>query len=739
MALLHQRDLFIQKPDKYFRTLDVVDEATKTAALYLHLKSGKPLVDCENFITRKIQAGGDHELTPVLLKGLSQDENNDRKKSSIRLDKLLSAVKRNHSVLSPNMAVYVSVKVRRSPIAIYIRAKMASRKVVKRKGQEAEQLGDFEVFSACNNEEYAIKLLLNSISGGHASPYNPLFNESAHSTLTSTARVHVSYPNATTERFLMGNRHYWSKDVVIENILTIVRNTEYDKLAFIIEKYNLHIPTVDEVMSMIKRCTDFYWVNVRNTKSIFDLIKSLSNIQRVAYLYTGDFYSLYGYNGDLVSKLFDDFLDIQYCLESEELSYLEEIVSGANSGIASLASIYSMDFLKGTTVSKIKETSFNLYKTYANTTLHIELTLLKYKDLLVTLYRTVNVPSSIHNFPTSIRRAVVGSDTDSVMYTVQQQVIWRYGKLVFKSDVSKFTNTVALLNNAVIDHTLVVLAKQMGVDDEDLYTLRMKNEYEFLVYLKANRAKHYATLMSSKEGLTFKEPKSEIRGVGLKDSKIAKEVMKALEKELVLIMSELMAEGSIRIFPIMQRIANLEHLTYQSLLEGKISYLVGININAEEGYKNPGSSNYLHYDLWCNVFAEKFGRISEPPYRAVKISTIVDSKAKFKKWVETVSEDISIPLLKWMAEKGKDKFTQILLPLEIVSDGIPEDFRSLMDMRLTIAAVSAGHYIILEMLGFYFNNDHNTQLVSDRLPYRPEYGLPGETKVLEIINEVING
>jgi hypothetical protein len=724
--LTHNRDLFIQDPSCYTRNLEIVEEAIQTAAHFLNLKTEKPLEECLAYMRATTAEGGKRELKPISVKGLRQADNGDRVKSSIKIDKLLRIIKRNNHILSPNMAVYMSPKVKRSPIVIYIRTKMAKRKVVKKKGQEAEQLNDFEMFAACNNEEYAIKLLLNSISGAHASPYNPLWNESAHSTLTSMARVNVSYPNASTERFLMGNRHYWSKDVVLENILTITRNTDYANLETVIAKYYIHIPSVDEVMVMIKRATDLYWTSKRDLNAIQDLVEKLSPIQRTAYLYTGDFYSLYQLNESLVRNMFEDLLNVQsYIDETASDEYLDKIVYGVNSGIGSLACVYCEKFFRGSTLSKVKSGSRENYVEYANTILHIEFTLLNYSDLLTTLYRTNNLPSSIFRFPSSIRRAVIGSDTDSVMYTVQQQVIWYYGKIMFGPKISMFSNTMSFLNNMVIDHCLAVTAKQMGVDDDDLFTLRMKNEFEFIVYAKANRAKHYGTLMTMKEGIVFKEPKSEIKGVGLKDSKIPKYVMKSLEEELVRVMIELVENENISIFPVMQKIANLEHLVHQSLLRGEITYMVGVNINSEDGYKKPDSSNYLHYKLWRDVFAKKFGTVSEPPYRAIKVSTIVKSPSQFKLWADSINEDISAPLILWMTENNKKGFTQILLPLEIVSSGLPKEFMSLINMRATVASISKGYYILLETLGMYFGNKHNTQLVSDKLPYRPEYGLPG--------------
>ena len=730
MHIDHNRDLFIQAPDKYTRNLDIVKEAIETYAHFFHLKSKRPLEECRAFLKANIGKDKKYPLTPINLMGLRQNEVEDRVKAKIPFDKFLNMIKRNKFIVSPNVCVYYHPDDKESILARYIKKKRVLRGIVKKKGQIAEQLGNMEEFSACNYLEYNIKILSNSLSGAQSSKFNILWNESAHSTLSSIGRTFTSYSNASTERFLAGNRHYWSRDIVIENILTVTRNTDYKLLSNVIQKYQIRIPSVNEIMYQIGESTRYYWRNEKHTKEIKDLVETLSDIQKVAYLYTGDFYSLYTLNDSLIKFFLEDLITVKDWLPLYPDVDIDLIVNKVNSGIGALSCVYCKSFLQGTTIGKLRETDYENYKVYTNTILHIELTLVKYSDLLTVFFRTNNLPSSIFVFPSSIRKVVVGSDTDSVMYTVQNQVIWKYGRVELTSKGSTFANTIAFLNNTVVDHALVVVSKQMGVSDEELYTLRMKNEFEFLVYMKANRAKHYATLLTIKEGMVFKNPRSEIKGVGLKDSKIPKFIMKSLDEELVRIMTELAETGEVYAFTVLQKIANFEHQVLESLNKGEITYLIGVNINAKDGYKNPERSNYVHYELWEKVFAKKFGFTPSPPYRAIKISTLVDKPAIFKQWLNRIEPSLKEPLEEWMKDCNRKYLKQLLLPSEIVSKQIPQDFLDILNVRATIANMSASYYILLEMLGFYFDNSKKSQLVSDNLPYRPEYGLPGNSIVI---------
>jgi len=732
----HDRYPFIKDPKDYIRNLNIVEEANRATAHYLHLKTGKSFEECLKFVEDKIQNDERFRLKPIEITGLRQLPNEDRVLSKVSISTIIDILKRNNHIFSANMVMYNSSESKPSPIKAYITKKKKARKIVKKLGYEADQKKDTVLFQQCENAQKAIKRGIASISGAHISPHNPLFNISGHTSLTSTARVTVSYPNASTERFVSGNRHYWCKDVVIENILTITLNTDYSKLDALIEKYNIYIPTVDEVMDVILRSTQFYWYDEKGMAEIKALVETLSDSQIVSFVYTGDFYQFYTRNDELARSIFDSFLDNHVQLNNPTDEMLDDVVNKANSNVQALACKYCYMFFKGSTLSDVKKNSRENYITYAESILHIEFSLVKYSDLIKTLLTTDNLPPSIFRFPNSIRRAVIGSDTDSVMYTVQRIVIWYFGKLSVTPESVTLASIVNILNNGIIDHVIAQTLRQLGVADDDLFTLQMKNEYDFLIYARANRAKHYGTLMTSREGILFEVPKIELKGVGLVDSKILKEITSCLKKEMISIMNEIVANGKVKAFPIMHRISNLEHIVLQSLKERKITYLVGVNINMEEAYKDPKSSNYLYYEMWEDVFAEKYGHASSPPYRAVKISTIVTSKTRFTKWNKSIDSEIGNKLAEWMAKNEKDYLRQILLPMEIVSSGIPEELISLIDIRSTIADISKGFYILLEMLGLYFGNEDDTQLLSDRLPYDPRHGVVGDYHlILEKQNE----
>ena len=737
-------ELLRDKAD-YKRDLDIVSNAVESSALYLQLHTGKDIDTCRAFVMQTISPTGTHPLKNKQLKVLRRNEQHDRIKALVTLDGLLKQIIKTNAVLAPNMVIYDSTETNVSCTAAYVDDKMASRTIVKSIAAKAFMEGDFNTAGFCSNEEGNIKLLTNSVSGGHASPHNPHYNKTAHSSLTSLSRVATTYSNAATEKFVAGNRHYYSSDIIIENILSICVNTDYVELQAVIDVYGITIPTHAEVMQVIHRSVKFYNSSSLDGSSVEALVFTLNDLQRAAFVYTADFYHLMRFNNKLIRDFIDEMITTPAIITIDNP---EQVVKGADDDTIALVGILCAAILRGGTVENMRKESEEDYLQYVSTIINIYEILEKYKRLLVCFHATDNQPTSIYEFPASIRRAVVGSDTDSTMYTVQIWVEWYFGRLAFGNEADKVANVIDYLNSHVIAHMLALASKQMGVSDKHLFRLKMKNEYGFPLYLRANRAKHYATLVSAREGNVYLVPKVDIKGVALKDSKVPKAIMKGLKEEINNVMSGLLADKGVYAHGVMQRIANLEHEILLSLIKGETKYLTFTNISGIEAYKKPMSSKFLYHDLWVNVFQQKYGRIEEPPYAGIKVSVKLDSKTLLKQYIDSLDPVTSALFKEWTKEtvtyedgihpttgkkilvkkvhQNKSEFTMFILPFQVFESGIPLDFTSCLNKRHIISELTAGHYILLEMLGIYYKNKNHTTMLHEDIPYRPEYGLPGD-------------
>lgn len=727
-------NLFLKPAGEYTRNLNVVGTAHQDAAHFLQIHTGEPLDRCLAYVKKATSTDGRFPINSRSMKVTKRNAVGDRVKALVSFDELLSEVEECQDILTPNLIVYDSPMRQQSCTSKYIEDKMESRTEIKDRGIQAKMENDKGLMTICSNAEAGIKEMINSLSGAHASPYNPFFNKTSHSSLTSLCRVATNYSNSSTERFLSGNRHYRNLDVTIGNIVAVTRQMDYAKLAAVVDRYELHTPTTDELMTLVLRCTKFYWSDVVGETKIRTTLERLTPLQRIAFAYTGDFYHLDKMNPELTHALVKTLIT----RPTAAVANPEEIVKNVDSDIKALVGILCKDLLDGGTVKAMRAKSEDNYVIYAATIQNVIDTLEDRLDLIKVLWLGEITLPSIWYYPDSIRRSVVGGDTDSTLFTVQDWVInWiesttdlstsevLHSTELFNHEAYSVGAVMVYLNSQLISNTLASMSKQIGVVDSKLFEYRMKCEFYFAVYMRANRAKHYATLETVREGNVYPEPEIGIKGVGLKDSKMPDKIMQGVQSELENIMINIMNGKGIEPHALFQRIANLEHEIINSLKSGNIEYLSIVGIKQAEAYKVPMSSNYAHHSRWDDVFSSTFGKIGNPPYASVKISTTLSTTRKTREWVASLEPKLQTDMNEWLTKYNKTSLGTILLPKEIVAGGIPDIFVKTIDIRKVVSELVAAHYIILEMCGFYLSSKNNTTLLSDTLAYCPEIGLPG--------------
>ena len=69
---------------------------------------------------------------------------------------------------------------------------------------------------------------------------------------------------------------YFNNEVIINNILAVLTFTNIDEVKEVMEKYNLHYVTPDELMWAIKRSTDLYWVSPKHLEQIAEFVNKLT-------------------------------------------------------------------------------------------------------------------------------------------------------------------------------------------------------------------------------------------------------------------------------------------------------------------------------------------------------------------------------------------------------------------------------------------------------------------------------
>jgi len=738
-------NVFLQEPQDYKRNLDVITEATNQAAKFLSLRSGKPLDVCLDYVKKVTAKGGKFELTPVKVNILKRKENGDRCKVETDIDKFLKSVIKTNSVLSPNGVVYDNIEDRVSPNSVFIVERKGRRTGIKKDISLSENTTTIDQLT---NEEKGIKLIINSGSGAAASNHNIFFAPTSHSSMTSGTRVATGYSNGSTESMICGNRHYWELKVVVNNILSVVSNIDKAAISKICEKYNLHLPSIDETLSLISYSTDLYFKNKYWDYEIKLLVEKMDGIERAAFCYIGDMFHFFKYNTSIMVSLFKEYINVRtFPVTDDHADKVNELDKEIHIRVKAILS----DQIGGKTLDELKSNKKEVYNKYIRLALNIQEVNIRWEDLLVCFLGGQFLSPDVFNHWQSMRKAIPAGDTDSTMYTVQnwRELLKPYFNI---EEYKKVRSILFFLNDLLVGHKLAMFCTNMGVHEKLLYDLKMKNEFAFPTFMCTTKTKHYAVKVSMKEGKLISPPKLDIKGVWLIDSKKPQEIGEMVREEINYILDTVDNDCKISIMDYSHRVANLEHLISTSILNGEKRFLFLDQIKTKDSYSNPNSSKWMYHDLWSKVFKDKYGDSGFLPYSTFKLSLDLNKKKQLKDWVGSLEPLQQEAFNGWLTkietieeegeedvEEGdvadeekepavtKDKMSMILIPSD-VCDTIPLEFIEVLDVRKMVAKMVAPFYLIFESLGYHYINGKYSRMVSDSLKYDEAYGLPGSLK-----------
>jgi len=706
---------FVLNKEHYKRSIDMFSYAEQQYALYLRIMTGDDYEKCLDFVKRAFGKDGRFKKQSPQVLVLSRHTEANREKETIDFDDLLRDVVAKDRIMSPSMAVYHSPKVKESIVAKFIGENVGLRGKAKKEMFAADRAGNKILEAIKDGEQGSYKTSNNSLSGAQLSKYSPLWLPSAHSSLTSTCRTAAAYANANNEKLLHGNRHYYNPEVVTENIVAIIYQTDMTAFEQIVNRYSLYIPTADDCWNEIVRSAKFYnWVNEITKAPIFSLLERCSGLERAAFLYTGDLYQVAKYNDAMMREFIGKWITIpEVGLVDNPEDYFETLNSDSTAYICSLCAhlTENRDFK---TLKEVDPKAYQIVGTRIKQTYDV---MKEYSDFIYTIMTTSVVPHSVAMFTEATRRAGVVSDTDSTIFTVQNWVEWYTGEISINRTANAIRNVTIYFASQSIIHVLAMMSANMGVIRELIHQLAMKNEFAFPVFGLTSMAKHYYALQAEREGLVYDVPKMEIKGVGMKNSKAPPKVTKAAKDFVKRAMNQILHGGKVEIIPELRKIGDLEREIFQALRDGKSDLLSRMEVKPADSYPNPNklSTPYGYHMFWEKVFAPKYGSAPEPTYRGIKVSLDAGKATSYREWQDSIADEgIRQRLKEWVMEHRKTGITTMVVP-ETIADriGIPEELVLGMNLRKLVYTTMSTFYLELEPFGFYFNNPNITRLVSD--------------------------
>lgn len=720
--------IFTFNPEDYTRNLDLVEHYVFQASDMLARLHNDPIEKTRRFVMDNMKPNGLFPLQDPAVTYLAKETRGNREyyngviPEGSNLDysrydgtflKYLKRVTTNGLLLAPTLTVYLKPSMKKSVMAEYIGQNLKLRKTYKHKMFDLELVGDNDGAAFYNILQTTCKIKNNSVSGAHSSPSTVLYVKSAHPTLTSTCRVSTSYGNANNEKFLQGNRHYWGPDVTISNIFAIIQNTNYETFTLAMDKYNLYLPTADDMMECITYSTNNYWKNVPIMNRIRKICEALKPIERAAFMYIGDLYHLAKHNPDIVRSLI---LELSTVVKGVHVDEPAKVLKGLDDYTTSFVNAICFEFMMGKPHKDLPTKYPEDHNNLAATALHVNATLEKYRDLIAGLWKPTLLAPSIAVLPSIVRRAVVTSDTDSSIFTNQYWVKFIFGDLTFDADAFRVGNTTTFLTAQLVRHTLALMSANLGIEAKQIHQISMKNEFYFNEFFLTSSAKHYFAEQNSREGGVFKEPKLEIKGVELRSSNAPEAVMNQVKEYARYIMRFAMSGGKMTYRDVFEPIYKIEKDILDDVRNGGYRYLRSMQIRDKDSYVNAeDSSAYQQHLLWQEVFAPKYGYPEELPYRVAKVSLTVHNKTKLYEWITSIKDDgIRTRLQDWVSRNGKTSLTTIMLPETIISiHGVPEEILQVANVRKLIFGIVSPFYLILESLGIYMKDKAISKLVVD--------------------------
>lgn len=706
--------LFTLDRDAYTRQLEIVKYYVEQQAFVLSRTKGIPWKDAKEYVVTMLKERRRGIINPPTL-GLQRTNTGDRERVESTFLSTLKDMASSGKILSPSGVLYDRPSENKSLTGEYLSEGIAKRKAAKQlmfKYKNEGDKGKEAIYKALQN---ALKIRINSLSGMHGSSGTILYIKTGHSSLTSMCRAATSYCNAHNERFIAGTRHLWSPDITIANITSTVYYADYEIFNRAVELYNLHLPTVDEVMGVIEWSTRFYWKDEEATAYIRKLVEGLTPIERAVFVYKGDMYHLKEFNPGLVRTFFDAI--IKDDMDGSLLPYDDTLLKNTDGDTQILVKLLACKHMVVPDLHGPTGLQTHHPEEYAKVQ-HVgarcSQALERYALLIRAVWVVETLPVSTANFYHAVRRSVLLSDTDSTVFTVMKWVEWYYGTIDHSvlSDGAWFFMTY--LTTSVIIHILALFSANLGVEKEHLNLIAAKNEYGFPAVSLTSLAKHYYGSIFHQEGNIYKTQGKENKGVGLRPSMIAESIVKAAQALQDQILSSVYLGKPLSVYDVYDVIYRYEMCIEESVNRSDPEFLKTGQIKST--YAKLESSPYRYHELWMAVFAHKYGNPGSPPYVDIKVPLLLKNKTMTKAWiadVEKIDADVARRLESFLTTKGIDKVESLRMPRSLVSDGFPDEVKCAMSVRRLTREIMGPFYIILESTGIFQVHDDDRVLIRD--------------------------
>lgn len=696
-------NIFFKPKDKYTNQLNPTKGYLEQLSFHLSVRMGIPLDEAR----RRAIAFLKKHFKDRHIRYFERNEVGDRE---VKDGTVMQYIKKNVSernVLAPTFTSYCHADTKKSIISEFINVNVTVRAKAKKEGQKAKAEGNLELAEAKNNEQNVRKTYNNSVSGLFGQSACILYNPTAHSTLTSITRTMTSLSNACNERLIGGNRYLPRPKDVYHQIVYEATYADIEKIKNCVERFKLHLPTVEETVACLKYSSDLYFTDeAYYEKYIVSFLKKLSPYQLAAICYNGDLYHQRVFNPEFIKGMLDKM--ITPVIADKPLEDLS-VIGKTHEPVRVLAHSILVDKVQGFGLDyKKMNDQGTLAASVVATHDHTVTVLNEYKEFFNTFYMTEIVPINSHRLREMRRRVVILSDTDSSCFTLDEWVDWYGNGYQVNPKTIALASAITYIASEAIVNQLAILSKSMNVDDAQLDVLQMKNEWLWLSISPAEVSKHYFAWAVIQEGSVLTKPELDLKGVHLKNSAVPVEVTKHAKDLINSICVKLASNEKISFRDTMKEIISVEERIIKSINSGEVTFFKRSKIKNDTAYaQEKTKSPYQRHTFWNDVFGPKYGMLQEPPYDVIKVPTTIKSKTKLKEWLESI-EDLELRgrLYNFLVTFNKTSLPTIYINLDQAKGrGIPPEILKVIDVKRIVFDCTMQHRILTQMLGVMLNEN----------------------------------
>ena len=696
-------NIFFKPKDKYTNQLNPTKGYLEQLSFHLSVRMGIPLDEAR----RRAIAFLKKHFKDRHIRYFERNEVGDRE---VKDGTVMQYIKKNvneRNVLAPTFTSYCHADTKKSIISEFINVNVTVRAKAKKEGQKAKAEGNLELAEAKNNEQNVRKTYNNSVSGLFGQSACILYNPTAHSTLTSITRTMTSLSNACNERLIGGNRYLPRPKDVYHQIVYEATYADIEKIKNCVERFKLHLPTVEETVACLKYSSDLYFTDeAYYEKYIVSFLKKLSPYQLAAICYNGDLYHQRVFNPEFIKGMLEKM--ITPVIADKPLEDLS-VIGKTHEPVRVLAHSILVDKVQGFGLDyKKMNDQGTLAASVVATHDHTVTVLNEYKEFFNTFYMTEIVPINSHRLREMRRRVVILSDTDSSCFTLDEWVDWYGNGYQVNPKTIALASAITYIASEAIVNQLAILSKSMNVDDAQLDVLQMKNEWLWLSISPAEVSKHYFAWAVIQEGSVLTKPELDLKGVHLKNSAVPVEVTKHAKDLINSICIKLASNEKISFRDTMKEIISVEERIIKSINSGEVTFFKRSKIKNDTAYaQEKTKSPYQRHTFWNDVFGPKYGMLQEPPYDVIKVPTTIKSKTKLKEWLESI-EDLELRgrLYNFLVTFNKTSLPTIYINLDQAKGrGIPPEILKVIDVKRIVFDCTMQHRILTQMLGVMLNEN----------------------------------